>query len=1679
MLRGWFRQERPARRRSRVRGAMETLEPRVVLAADVIIAEFLAQNSGNPGSLLDEDGDSSDWIELQNVSASPVDITGWHLTDDAADLAKWDFPARTLAPNERLVVFASGKDRIGAELHANFELDGDGEYLALIEADGSTISYEYAPTFPNQVTDVSYGVLDAFRTTETLVSTSSQVRTLIPQDGTLGTTWTSAEYDDSAWPLDDFGAQGTQGVGFDTDVVLPPSGPFINFAIRGGATTNSPPIVSRGALAEDVLSHSDRTHQYNGANATDTIASLGLLGADYVQIANNDRSVANFSLTVNVVGTVDLYLFIDDRVGDGNNANPPTLGAAMPWVAAAGFVDTGFNIGIDEDGDGVGPGVGINQVASIYKKAGAAGIVVLGAQNDGTSRNMYGVAATRTEGGSTLFGDEIGTDVLSIMHGESSSAYVRNSFAFGGGGEVEQLLLRVKYDDGFVAYLNGTEVARRNAPGAAGVAPPHDAVASGSRPDAQALEFEDIDITTFVTTLFTDSPNVLAIHALNESATDTDFLIGFELTSTTTEAAGSVQYFTTPTPGQPNVTGVLGFVADTKFDGIAAEPGAFHEAGYYNAPFHVVLSTATPDAEIRFTTNGTPPTATTGTVYTTPILISVTTTLRVAAYKPGFEPTNVDTQTYLFGAQILQQSGDGLPPTANWGHVGPDWEVDPDIVNAANAADRFTTSDLLAVPTISLTLDWNDMFGAGGQGIYIAGAGSERAASIELIQNDGSDGFRINGSVEIQGGTSDDRWKDDKLSMQLKFKRPYGPTKLNYDLFGNGATDSFDTLILDGVLNYSWVHTTSSGQRAEAKYIQDQFVADLQNAAGGFAPHGRYMHLYINGLYWGMYYVHERPDETFNSDYQGGDKDEWNVIKHTPGTIVNNALTNPPGTTASSDYNQLLSLANADLSDDANYRAVAAKLDIDNFIDYLLVNWYVGNDDWPQKNWYASRQASPEGKWRFHSWDAEHVLKSASVNRVGQSPNGLHGRLTLNASYQQTFADHVQRHFFDGGILTATATAAMYQARMAEVDAAIRGESARWGDNSASTPYTRSNWLATQNGLLTSYFPTRSATLLSQLRSAGLFPNVDAPSFGTASGELPAGTEVAIGDPNNPTGTIYYTLDGSEPSVPATVQSTVLLPEFAPARAFVPTATNGGSGLGLTWTQRTFSDATWTSGNAGVGYDTNTSGVNYLPLIGINVQSQMSGLATSVYVRSAFNVADADAFDALTLQMKYDDGFVAYLNGVEVARSNAPSPAIWSSPASAQNGDTNAIVFQSFDITSNLNALVDGTNVLAIHGLNAGSGSSDLLMLPQITGTTVLESGISPTAIAYTGPIAIDETTTVKARVLRGVEWSAMVDSFYSVDVPIRISEIYYNPPGASELTEFIEIENISASPVDLTGVKFTAGIAYEFLATDAVRIVPPGGRIVVVHDLAAFAAAFPAVPASVIADRPFVGSLDNGGERIELTDAGGAVVLSFRYDDAWQPTTDGDGYSLVRTDTSGAKADWSVDTAWRASFAVGGSPGTGDVLFGDLSGDLRVGLADLAIVQRNLGTLSGATYQHGDLNGDGAVTAADAAALAREYGRSAVLAAASPAATASIVARRTPRFRGVDAVATLAAVDAVMARARPSRRLQGETTRALIESRRAAAFMLSVDELVRDEPLGRLANGRMALPPQRRFFTR
>jgi len=172
----------------------------------------------------------------------------------------------------------------------------------------------------------------------------------------------------------------------------------------------------------------------------------------------------------------------------------------------------------------------------------------------------------------------------------------------------------------------------------------------------------------------------------------------------------------------------------------------------------------------------------------------------------------------------------------------------------------------------------------------------------------------------------------------------------------------------------------------------------------------------------------------------------------------------------------------------------------------------------------------------------------------------------------------------------------------------------------------------------------------------------------------------------------------------------VLLHEPAPARALIP---SGGS-LGMRWTQVAFDDSSWESGRTGVGYD-------YGGLINLDVR-QMRGVNTSVYARIPFELDAVPALDALLLRIRYEDGYVAYLNGTEIAADNEPSNLDWQSGSTSDRPDSEATQPLDVDISSAIDLLVPGKNVLAIHGLNRAPTSSDILILPEIIGQKKTEA---------------------------------------------------------------------------------------------------------------------------------------------------------------------------------------------------------------------------------------------------------------------------------------------------------------------------------------------------------------------
>jgi hypothetical protein len=1608
-----FQRCRPAR-------MLEALESRQMLAASPIITEFVADNDG---VLQDGYGDFSDWIEISNLGDAPLDLAGWHLTDDPTDLTKWTFPSRNLDVGEFLVVFASNNFPNVADpegnLHASFKLSANGEYLALVDPGLSVVS-EFGrggTEFTRQVEDIAYGL-----PMQTLVGSSP-----IGESGLANATLLGH------WKLDDPASLNPTAPGnvfAAWDQVVDSSGNNLHgvFQDRGpggdGPVVGLPGASARTATAaqfegihqEAYLASPPQLKMASGFSILawikpDDVSDSGRTQRIFSQfpsggvgygfgIKGDELKFTTYSIKDYVTTSVDIptdsWTHVSVVFASDNDATFYVNGQRAETILGdrpANIGNNNFFLASTGGGERYG---GLLDDVRIYDGelspediAALAGIdapstgdvrfhVPIGPEDDRTWKNP-GFEDSNWDQGNVGIGFETTpagyADVIeSEVAAGTDSVYLRIPFTVDDPAALDVLMLRMKYDDGFVAYLNGTEVARANAP----PVPAWDAAATAERPNSDAVVFAGFDISSRIAEGLIAGENVLAIHGLNFS--DDDLLLLPDLYAVDTDYGP--RYITTATPGAPNAsTGFVGFVADTQFsvdrgffESTDLDPGGVLENG-------VAITTATADATIVYTTDGSEPEVgdegviVNGIEYIGPIAINSTTTLRAAAFKTGFEPTNTDTHTYVFLDDVIAQSPGGeVPegwPTGSVNGQVFDYGMDPAIVEHPEFGPQLRDA-LLDIPTLSVVTDLDNLNDP-ATGIYVNaqqdGRAWERPTSLELIHPDGSDGFQVDAGMRIRGGFSRGGFNP-KHSFRFFFREEYGPKKLRFPLFGDEGVDVFDKIDLRTAQNYAWSNDTFNDETKNT-FVREVFTRDLQREMGQPYTRSRYYHLYINGQYWGLYQTQERSEKDYGESYFGGVDDDYDVIKKN-GVLDGN----------DDAWNELWALSNAGFATDEAYYAVQGKnpdgtdnpaldvhVDVDNLIDYMNVIFFTGSFDGPvtsfasngsRNNFYALRNRNDREGWRFFSHDLEHSMIDVNEDRTGPFPAGntlpqfnpqwLHQKLMDHPEYRLRFADAVHELYFNGGLMTPAGARALALSRASQIDLAIIAESARWGDQHNEPPLDKDTWEAAIDELVDDYFGARPRIVLDQLRNAQrrdegrlvpapLYPSVSAPEFSAHGGQVPAGFEVAMTAP---------------PSV--VTEELVLLTQGDDMLAFIPSDDSLETGDGPFWYEPGFVPNGWIAGTNGVGFEENSS--TFANLIETDVSADWDARQTSVYGRIEFDL-DAD-FDAskvteLTLRMKYDDGFVVYLNGQMVAADRAPSPSTWNSNATGARINILSKFFRNFDIVEHSSLLRPGKNVLAFQGLNRTDADADLLTLPELVLTRDVSLGSqliyfttngedprlfggdvnNAAARLFNEPLAIDETTQIQARTMISGQWSALATATFVVTPAgggVAISEVNYNPyaptadeqiaiPGVdNDAFEFIEFTNTNPSEtVNLLGMHFTDGIDYTFGNV----ALEPGGHGVIVRDEAAFVERY-GDGLNILGT--YDGGLANGGERVELVDATENRIAEFEYADGglWADRADGAGGTLELVDTDNMTAMLSgKHYAWRGSSEFGGTPGS------------------------------------------------------------------------------------------------------------------------------------------------------------
>lgn len=628
--------------------------------------------------------------------------------------------------------------------------------------------------------------------------------------------------------------------------------------------------------------------------------------------------------------------------------------------------------------------------------------------------------------------------------------------------------LSVDYDDGLYAFLDGAEIASH----------PADSEHNAGAPERFAVDCSGLG-----------AAGLLGLEVDNLSATDDDLFLAATLQLDWIET-GEPLWMQAPTPGAPNDAGVPGFVEAPTFD---------PPRGFYDSAQAVTIASATPGATLVYTVDGSVPTLENGTQVTSAggptVTVDVTTTaiLRAAAFRDTWGSSATVTETYLFLDDVLHQPAApaGFPATWNSQSEGTytaDYAMDPEVVD-----DPVYHDDLLAglreLPTLSIVMPPEDLFEDNGIYANSADRGDDwsRRGSLELILPDGTTGFQQDAELQIHGYGWRYHSSTLKHSFRVQFKSEYGASKLTYPLFSDSTAARYDNIVLRAGGSKTFLDFRDPEM---AQYIHDAFARDTARDMGKTDGHATYVHLYVNGLYWGLYMPVERPDAGFAEETFGGDDSDYDAINRR--TTTNEAIDGDLDA-----WNHTLALADQDLSVQANYDALCADLDLDALIDYMLIHQYMTNVDGPccfdSNNMRGTRFRADAMPWTFYLWDMEYSLwyptDSYNVDvDVSGSISHVYTRLRDVEDFRTRYAERAAMHLGPGGALSADVAAARYQARTDEIFDAIVAESARWGDTYRSTPYTRDvEWQAENDRLQDEYFPYRTDALIAQLQAAGLY----------------------------------------------------------------------------------------------------------------------------------------------------------------------------------------------------------------------------------------------------------------------------------------------------------------------------------------------------------------------------------------------------------------------------------------------------------------------------------------------------------------------------------------------------------------------------------------------------------------
>jgi len=523
--------------------------------------------------------------------------------------------------------------------------------------------------------------------------------------------------------------------------------------------------------------------------------------------------------------------------------------------------------------------------------------------------------------------------------------------------------------------------------------------------------------------------------------------------------------FMEPTPGAVN-TGAT-------YQGWLKSLDWSHARGFYETNFTLTITNPNPGATVLYSTNGTVPSL----PYTNGISIAGTKSVRIQAVRPGYKSARVQTKTFVFLDDVITSP-----------------LMSPTITQDPNYAPRLKPG-LLALPTISIVVPTTPNY-------------DEQEGSVEVLWPSGPDSVQENCGIYRYGGSYQTFAKS---SFTVAFRSIYGNGKLSTPLF-NGfdhgvlAKTSFDKLELNG---------GNQDMVARGFYMADRFVQDSLLDMGSLNPHGRFVHLYINGVYWGQYNCKEVLMENFMADYLGGSDEDYVSVKGND-NIGSNFVLGTPDAPVTQPWERVLALR-------GDYDAVRPYLDVSHFVDFMLL-WGYGQSE---TEFRASGTREAGSGFKFWMNDPDGFLRTGSNNRLASinGPGNLWSALVgqNHPDFKMLLADRIYQNYYNNGAITPAANAARLAARMSEVQDSMIAECARWGYR---TPV---NWLAAADNIYANLFPSRTDQVIGFWRSNGYLPPFDPPTFNQYGGLATNGFQPVL---TSASGTIYYTLNGIDPRLP-------------------------------------------------------------------------------------------------------------------------------------------------------------------------------------------------------------------------------------------------------------------------------------------------------------------------------------------------------------------------------------------------------------------------------------------------------------------------------------------------------------------------------------------------------------------